>query len=708
MPAGESVPELFFQNSGFEDGLNGWSVDMSRGGEISVVEVGFEDSRYALRIKAGSEKNGARIDSPLVPCQGVDLIEFYGSVQSVSGRSLGLWGNSMDAEGRLLPDEFWTCIEAEDGVWRRHSLIGVITPHPRAAFLQLSLIAYPSGKEKIEACFDDFQLVVPVKKIPPGPGTYSLRPGEEERLTPADFPGPDGIVYPDWTRAGVDGGIPELPAFTVPGSMEFQPGTDISDAVERAAAGMSAAGGGTVVIGPGTFYLDRPVTIRHSRIVLRGAGRDRTRLVFRYSTVDPNPRMPERDIGAVITFEGSMQEREYRLSADGRRGDMVIYLRPGHDLKAGDKVMIRAPDTERWQAEVNFRALPPVDPTHAYHIWARRTNMCEITEAREDRVFINEPLRIDYPEADASFVRRVVPVEFCGIENLSIQHECRMEFHTLTTRFAWNCWVRGVDCVDCGRSGVHFQAAKHCEIRDCTFTGFDPAVHKAHVNWGGYAGFTHACDCLMDNTAWHRFRHGPCVQFGAQGNVIRNSSFHGSDAQWHAGWATENLFENCTIDARGDYGSYGYGAYATGSYDGTHGPNGPRNVVYNCDFISDRSGLMINGFNENWIFAHNRFTVGKGAGLTVACASFNNIVRSNVFVLKDPAYPMVQLLTADCTGNEVQGNILAGGNGLIAEGRTAAAVEKNNTARPLNAAAPGRPEPEPFSIFEWQKEKKHV
>ena len=146
------------------------------------------------------------------------------------------------------------------------------------------------------------------------------------------------------------------------------------------------------------------------------------------------------------------------------------------------------------------------------------------------------------------------------------------------------------------------------------------------------------------------FRHAPQVQFGAQGNVIRNSVFEGSDAQWHAGWSTENLFENCVIGPTGPYGSYGNGAYATGSDDLTHGPNGPRNVVYNCDFTCDRHGVLLHGVNENWLLLHNRFTVGKGAGFVAVCGCSDHILRNNRFILQDAGFPMDRLTTPDCAG----------------------------------------------------------
>ena len=46
----------------------------------------------------------------------------------------------------------------------------------------------------------------------PWPPQYKIRPDQKQRLTPADIVGPDGIVYPNWTRCGVEGGIPAVKA----------------------------------------------------------------------------------------------------------------------------------------------------------------------------------------------------------------------------------------------------------------------------------------------------------------------------------------------------------------------------------------------------------------------------------------------------------------------------------------------------------------
>ena len=45
--------------------------------------------------------------------------------------------------------------------------------------------------------------VIPYRENPPWPPKYNIKPDEKAKLTAADVVGPDGIVYPNWTRCGV-------------------------------------------------------------------------------------------------------------------------------------------------------------------------------------------------------------------------------------------------------------------------------------------------------------------------------------------------------------------------------------------------------------------------------------------------------------------------------------------------------------------------
>lgn len=92
--------------------------------------------------------------------------------------------------------------------------------------------------------------------------------------------GPDGLVYPNWRNVGVEGGIPTItgPIFEVAGPSGGGDTSMILAKIEEA----DAAGGGVVQLQSGTYLLDRPLTIIQDNIVLRGQGRDETKLQFVY------------------------------------------------------------------------------------------------------------------------------------------------------------------------------------------------------------------------------------------------------------------------------------------------------------------------------------------------------------------------------------------------------------------------------------------
>jgi hypothetical protein len=203
-------------------------------------------------------------------------------------------------------------------------------------------------------------------------------------------------------------------------------------------------------------------------------------------------------------------------------------------------------------------------------------------------------------------------------------------------------------------------------------------------------------------------RHAPNVQWNSSGNVIRNGRFLGSDGQWHAGWTLENLYENNFIDARGNGGSYGHGLYASGPSSGSHGPQGPRNVVYHNDVRARRDGLHMLGGNEAWMILHNRFVIDDGRAVYAKEKSFDHIILGNVFILKKPALPPV-LLGADSVGVELVDNTFFGVTPPLvgfAGGKTALLVDEGNTSQPgVPQELPPLPSPPVPSIFAWQREQ---
>lgn len=212
----------------------------------------------------------------------------------------------------------------------------------------------------------------------------------------------------------------------------------------------------------------------------------------------------------------------------------------------------------------------------------------------------------------------------------------------------------------------------------------------------------------MENVTTYKLRHAPGYQWAVSGNVIRNSVFHDSDGQWHSGWTHENLFENCAIDSKLGHGGYGYGLWASPPEDKAHGPNGLRNVVYGCDVRSVKTGLWMGGMNENWLILYNRFRVGTGPGVVVRHASFDHIIRGNVFCLADPEQPALNLATPNCIGVEFVENAVYGGSPLWVRSSAPLARNEGNQHHPAVSLEqpPARSVPPVPSISEWQRRQK--
>jgi len=538
----------------------------------------------------------------------------------------------------------------------------------------------------------------PRRPFPPWPPQYKAGG------TAADVLGPDGRTwFPDWTYAGVQGGIPDVAPFARIEDFGGRADDDADDAAALQAACQAAglAGGGAVLLGEGTYHLDRKVLITLSGVVIRGAGRDRTRIVIRYNGND------DRIKDGVILFKGVTHVSHDALAADARRGDTSLRMFNVDGLAPGDWIMVDAPGTERWRHVIASRCR-----------FNPRLAMVRIERIAGTTLTINQPLRIDFPRIDSPHVTKMAPISDCGIEDLYITQQQRPpKICTVLFWGAVNCWGRRVTVEWTGRMPLYGSHVKWMEVRDCEF-------NNGHDTGGGgsaYVGWQYGFDCLMENVVARNLRHAPNLDWSCSGCVFRNSSFYNTDAQTHSGWCHENLFENCVIvdpiGHRPEGGPYGHGFWATPPGDRSHGPNGPRNCFYNCDFQNadehkvfgndmrryGPTGLVLGGMNENWLFFYNR-VLSRGPGILLRGVSFDHVIAGNVFLVED-GFPAVLLESpAQCAGIVLAGNVLYGGDGtVVTNAPPALAAWEGNRAFARPGSVPPRPQPEVPSIFEWQR-----
>ncbi len=620
-----------------------------------------------------------------------------------------------------------------------------------------------------------------------------------------DIPGPGGLIYPNFTYAGVQGGIPQ----NLPVRATLTPDApDFAAALEAAIATAAAQGGGVIQLEAGTYQLKRPVGITDNNIVLRGRGPDRTRIEFTFTHKPKtigwfSPRQDDADLAPEDLIEvhadldspadGTDKKGELTLMIDGKlimttkwkpdepsqfrvstrvRTQLEKGLAPGkHTLTAqvrwkdgttttesrqvtfnpalrrkvdaigaeaaftftpslaspraplteylprgarrmkapqglvfrpGDFLTLRIGADPDWMRLV--KAIPMADGTS----WLHRQAMVQVTKVENGELEFNQPLRIPFESVPSATVANTRVLTGCGVEDLTLTSTEKNWLHGVMFRQVVNSWIRNVHFLKLGRNSFETDSSKWVEIRDVE-------AHDAWFKAGGgtaYISFSRSFDCLIDGLRSSKLRHGPNLSWSSSGCVFRNGHYEDSDAQLHCGWPNENLFENNTIISRRGNGSYGFGFFAQSSEADIHGPQGPRNVLYNNDVTSDEAGLWLGGSNEGYLFVYNRFIAKNGPAIFLKQGSFDHTFLGNVFITLKPGLAAVLQATPDCVGNDYIGNTFGGLASTLDTPRTlfagAAAPHRNEGNTAVAATDLPRPVPQVPSLYLWQLAQKRA
>ena len=621
-------------NADFEQGLDEWHIHENV--IMSRITHTASKGKTALFIDDTNAEQGASATSESVPVK-AGLYEIRCQVHFLSGRGVVLSLHLLDSNQQRTETLHFD-LRGRRGEWRTYRKRLLVDEKTR--FAQVWIHSHATAK--VSVYIDDIQLtdLGQGETKPPFKGRYKIHSGEKKKLTAADRVGPDGLVYPDWRYAGVQGGIPDVAVKARAAEFGAMPNDQLDDAaaLQKAVDAVGRGGGGAILLDAGAYLLDRPVTVRHHGVVIRGQGQEKTRLFFRYDLpeagiafyglkekmkIGKNSRielhcqpkgltrmqvfagdelihewrpglhtgntfatafdgrqllkhihpgvctlrgvarwrdgreascsieidadagfhdpMPVEPLRAAIAFLGKgLSGRKIRLDRTGNRGDTVLRLASVDGLAAGDYILIDGPATRRWKAL-----------TRNLCQWGSyRQNILKIRKIEGHNVHVNQPLRIEFPTIDGSFVQKIELREHCGLENLYLEQTSSLWITSGYFYNAANCWARGVKVKNCGRYPIYGYKAKWCEIRDAVF-------EDAWFKGGGgtaYAGWDNSWDCLTENLETFRMRHGPLFQWAASGNVIRKSIFHDSDGQWHSGWTHENLIEQCVIESKRGHG----------------------------------------------------------------------------------------------------------------------------------------------------------
>ncbi len=465
----------------------------------------------------------------------------------------------------------------------------------------------------------------------------------EAKATPADITGPDGIVYPDFSRAGIPGGIPEHEVVIDASTLGAIANDDQDDSaiIQAAILVASAKGGGAVLLPEGDYIIDHTIKIEKDNVVLRGADAEKTRLIPRFEgqqVSDPRKAQP------VIEIMPEKVNRRYDIFPDQpiRRGDTSVHLTEDRSDKVsvGDMVVFTAtPPTDV------IATLPPKiskQTTDGSYGSIYAYQYLKVAKVDGQTVTFDRPIRQDVALDQNPKIMHVPSLlTGVGIENLTIAQDVDSQGITgVIMKNTYGCWMKDVTILKIGSWPLNIDRSWHYEVRDCRFD-------EARSSGGAvaYIGLNFACDGLFDNVRMTRLRH-LSISMASNGLVFKDCFMENIDINFHLNWPNEVLFENCLVDSGlgadpepGEKlrGSYRFGL-STPRYDGDmHVPAGPRITMYHNRITSDWDGVMLGGgATRNTIIAYNRFDVRESFAAVLKLGSADTIFRDNVFVLRSP------------------------------------------------------------------------
>jgi len=363
------------------------------------------------------------------------------------------------------------------------------------------------------------------------------------------------------------------------------------------------------------------------------------------------------------------------------------------NINEGDYLIVAAPTTERW-SKLSLNKCT----------WGEfRYFIDKVVKIDDSTVELENPSRMDLPIIDKPYACTNPMITNCCVEGFTLEQEGNLQKDLLIGSIlfynAVNCKAENIKVINTGNRPLYGRRVKNCTFSNCDFEGA-----WNHSGSTAYAGFDYAWDCLIEDMQTIDMRHGPILNWACSGNVIRNSFFKGSDAQWHSGWCQDNLFEQCVIECpKNNNGSYGYAFYATPYNDSAHGPQGPRNVIYNCKSDSLKAAVFLGGGGiYDWRIMYNNFTVHSGTGIIERLGCRNNYIIGNVFNLNDSSASLVYYEFMDNTGDVIKDNIIYGGNRQLYFGAGKPEICENNKQEYFSNQRATQSPPVP-SIYQWQK-----
>ena len=468
----------------------------------------------------------------------------------------------------------------------------------------------------------------------PGPSQQGEVPALWHEFTRTPFTHPQ---IPYVARAGYRAGtarFPRRPAVVDIrdyGAVADDDTTDCAPAINSAIAAVGKAGGGTVLVPPGTFRIDDLIRIGYSNVVLRGAGSDLTKLhatrnltelIGVYGSRYGGDKSAWSWAGGLIwlcptdrfttlttaikakawPFEGwtGNKRDEWRTLttlAPARQGSRTVRVADPGKLKPGRLVLLRLSDDADHTLLEHMSGGGP--GTEAYY-WDDKTKLTSyvpyewpvrIARVQGEKVTLERPLPLDLrPEWDPRLTTLVRPLTGSGVEGLTLEavetpqspHLLDKGYNGVTFQCAYDCWaddivVRHVD------NGFGLVAASACTLRRTRVAGRG-AHHPYFCREGSHDNLIEDFTVEQRTVPAHAGTqlHGINVEGLSSYNVWSRGDMRMGTFDSHRGLPFANVRTDITVDNTGQHG----GDYSAGPLFGA------RFTHWNIRVTNSRAGLM--------------------------------------------------------------------------------------------------------------------
>lgn len=371
---------------------------------------------------------------------------------------------------------------------------------------------------------------------------------------------------PDFSFAGYHCGETPLP--DAPPGVSVKrfgaKGDGVTDDTQAFLDALAAVKQGAIEVPPGRYVIRDILEVKHSGVVLRGAGPDKTFLFFPkplqeikpdWSATTTGLRTSEYSwAGGFVWFKGNFGERVLAgITADVPRGENNLQLTSTEELHLGQRIEIFEKDNA---ANSLAAALYSGDPGNTRNLLGSTVAefVCHVTKIEGNRIAIDRPLRFPVRLPWHPQVRSFEPtVAESGVENLCFEfpdtpyagHFKESGFNAVAFSGVADCWASNL-VISNADSGL-FPCGMFCTIQNIVFESIRKPDAMLHCT--GHHGINfEGNDNLFTGFDYQtRFIHDISVDHCAAGNVIADGRGVDLCFDHHCRAPYENLFTD--IDA---------------------------------------------------------------------------------------------------------------------------------------------------------------